>query len=118
MARTLSIFQYVPLAIAIAQAATWAAVDLGGGMIKVLSAFELIVAQEHGTSATGGTQAGRLVVFVVVGGLPVAKDAEKRTESCDVADHHSNTILGESPDDDICDSEKVVGLAGKSDCVF
>lgn len=117
MARLLSIFQYVLLAIAIAQAATWAMVDLGG-MIKVLSALELIVAREHGTSTTGATQAGRLVVVVVVVGLPVAKDAEQRTESCDVADHHSDTILGESPDDDVCDFEKVVVLAGKGDCVF
>ena len=87
-------------------------------MIKMLSALELIVVREHGTSASGATEAGRLVIVVVVGGLPVAKDAEKRTESCDVTDHHSDTILGESPDDDVCDLEKVVGLAGEGDCVF
>lgn len=87
-------------------------------MVKVLSALELVVAREHCASAARASEAGRFVVFVVVGGLAVAEDAEKRTESCDVADHHSNTILGESPYDDVCDFEKVVGLAGKSDCVF
>lgn len=118
LARLLSIFQDVLLAITITQAATRAVINFGGSMVKVFPALELVVTREHRTSTTGATEAGRLVVVVIVGGLAVAEDAEQRTEGCNVADHHSDTIFCESPDNNVCDFEKVVGLAGEGDCVF
>lgn len=62
LARPLSIFENVFLAITVTRAATWAVIDLGGSMIQVLSALKLVVAREHCASTTGTSETGRFVV--------------------------------------------------------
>lgn len=59
----------------------------------------------------------RATAVVLAHGL-VEDGAEERTEGRDVADCHAEGVLGETPDDDVCDGEEEVGLVGQVDGIF